>query len=91
MRSKWVVVWESTTTGEFLEHRNGVAWHDAPIPRKFHRCTAQSRGFILSMKHGPVIIERCACGAVNFESEGWDERNTRFVHPPISTPSTIGS
>lgn len=76
--SNFVVVWENVRTGEFLEHRNGVDWIKAPLPRRWHRCFAQSRGFVLDERHGPATIERCACGGVNL-GDGWFDRNRRVT------------
>lgn len=27
-----------------IEHRDGIEWHQAPIPPRWHRCKAQTRG-----------------------------------------------
>ena len=60
----------------FIEHRDGVPWHDAPVPRKWHRCSAQSWGWVGS--YGLRYVERCACGAIRLHKKHpWDERNTR--------------
>jgi hypothetical protein len=59
-----------------IEHVGGVAWYQAPIPRKWHRCRAQTRGWV--RLYG---VERCACGAIRLNGRVWMERNTRFVVP----------
>ncbi len=59
----------------FAENLGGVSWHDAPIPRRWHRCGAQSRALFSS-----GYVERCACGAIRanrFLGSCWLERNTR--------------
>lgn len=53
--------------------REGVAWHDAPLPRLLHRCRAQTRGWV-----GFTQIERCACGAMRSSTfHWWSGYNTR--------------
>ena len=42
-----------------IKHRDGVAWHDAPLPPKRHDCFVQTSGWI-----GLSQYVRCACGAV---------------------------
>lgn len=57
-------------------HLRGVAWWDAPIPRRWHRCTAQTRGTINYFEK----VERCACGAFAYADESpriWLDRNSR--------------
>lgn len=56
-----------------IEHLDGVPWHKAPIPRRFHRCRPQTRGYVNTFT--PVL--RCACGAINFDNSGWAEKNSR--------------
>lgn len=60
--------------GEYLEHRDGIDWYHAPLPRRWHRCTPQSRGWF---KDHAVL--RCACGAIATSDCGlfWMERNSR--------------
>ena len=54
-------------------HLGGVSWYDAPRPRRFHRCTPQTRG---SLRDSIDVIERCACGALRYADDGvWMERN----------------
>lgn len=55
-----------------FEHLDGVPWHAMPIPRRWHRCRAQTSG-----TYGPDRIERCACGAIRYNRRGWLDRNTR--------------
>jgi hypothetical protein len=55
-----------------IEHVGGVAWHQAPIPRRWHRCRAQTYG-----QHGLDQIERCACGGIRLNGQVWLERNSR--------------
>ena len=38
-----------------ISHRDGVPWWEAPIPSRFHRCSAQT----VSLVQG---VARCACG-----------------------------
>jgi hypothetical protein len=69
-----------------MDHRvmvwdlDGISWHEMPMPSRFHRCWAQTRGFM--MNHVPLtMIERCPCGASRYETAGmpitWIARNER--------------
>lgn len=66
-------------------NRNNVPWYDARIPRRAHRCKAQTSGW-----HGLVQIERCACGAVRDVYRGswssWVWKNTRRTTKFDPTP-----
>lgn len=60
------------------EHRDGIPWHEKPIPFAFHRCKAQTWEVI-----GIIRVETCACGATrstdvrfNF-STTWGNKNCR--------------
>lgn len=53
-----------------LFHKDGVPWHDAKLPHRLHRCTAQTVGVHLFRK-----IERCACGASRADGRFWSGRN----------------
>jgi len=57
-----------------MEHRNGIAWWDAPVPPRFHRCSVQTEGWI-----GLSQVWRCACGSVRNPgiSRRWLDRNSR--------------
>lgn len=54
------------------EHVGGVSWHKAPIPFRWHRCRAQTRGLV-----GMFLAERCACGAARFDEKRWINKNSR--------------
>lgn len=60
------------------EHLNGVKWFDAPLPRWWHRCAAQTRAW-----SGMTRVERCACGAARIDGGSWinknETRNARSV------------
>lgn len=64
-------------SSEYLQHRDGVPWWEAKLPRRFHFCTAQSRGVTALASY----IERCACGAIRLgrpgHMPGWMQRNSR--------------
>lgn len=66
----WVSV--ALTQPEWMEDLDGVSWHEAPLPRRWHRCRAQTRGFIFNS-----YIERCACGATWLLDGRWIEKNSR--------------
>lgn len=58
---------------EWIEHLDGVEWWDAPVPRRRHRCRPQTRARV-----NGELIERCACGALAFDGDGfWIQRNSR--------------
>lgn len=51
---------------------DGIPWHQAPKPRRWHRCKAQTRGWIRWLTY----VERCACGAIG-DGRVWANRNSR--------------
>lgn len=55
-----------------LHNRDDILWADAPIPRRWHRCTAWTYGYCYGS-----FYERCACGAVRRDRRSWFDRNTR--------------
>lgn len=55
-------------------NRDGVWWYQAPLPRRWHRCSVWSTGEVQPF----LVIERCACGAVRMARENpWIEKNSR--------------
>ena len=58
-----------------ISNRDGIAWHEAPIPSRLHRCSAQTEGWFDWF----TLIQRCACGAVRYADLGrkWHGRNSR--------------
>lgn len=55
-------------------HLDGIPWDLAPIPRRWHRCTPQTKGFTRSGEH----VLRCACGGISIGlGAWWGERNSR--------------
>lgn len=58
-----------------IQHCGSTSWRDAPIPRRWHRCTPWSTHY--NPAH-LVDAERCACGALRLDGHGpWIYRNTR--------------
>lgn len=57
---------------EDIEHVNGVAWHEAPLPRRLHRCKPQTTAWINIFDQ----FDRCACGAARYNGRGWMGRNS---------------
>lgn len=58
-------------------HLDGVAWSEAPLPSRWHRCCAQSYGY---PSEGLMAVYRCACGGVLMDSSSdaaWLDRNSR--------------
>lgn len=67
-----------------VEHLEGVPWHDAPLPRRFHRCWPQTRAWMNYFER----IERCACGAGRIDGHSWIHKNeTRKAQPNGSSPT----
>jgi hypothetical protein len=57
-----------------ISHLNGVPWHEAPLPRRWHFCEPQTQGW----RSFFTLVERCACGAKRFDGRGrWKDRNSR--------------
>jgi len=61
-----------TDRGDGIYHYLNVPWWNAPIPRRWHHCKAQSWSLLDS-----GFFERCACGAVRIDHRVWIDRNTR--------------
>lgn len=57
------------------EHRDGVDWMSAPLPRRLHKCFVQTSGFVGLFDH----VQRCACGAIRNAgmSRRWLDKNSR--------------
>lgn len=53
-----------------IQHIDGTTWwHDAPLPRRWHRCTPWTTSF---------QAYRCACGAIRSPGDRfWLDRNSR--------------
>lgn len=71
MAETYVLEHESPGSRLRIENLNGVPWHKAPLPRRWHRCQAQTRGWDML-----TYIERCACGAIRLNGRGWLDRNS---------------
>ena len=65
----WITEYDSDDT--VVEHLAGVSWSKAPLPRRWHRCRAQTRG-----RTNSTPVRRCACGAIDL-GLGWDRKNAR--------------
>lgn len=67
---EFVLAFESDNGDTELWHRGGVAWHDAPIPSRWHRY-----GWMNYVE----LMERCACGAIRVRRgrRNWWGRNER--------------
>ena len=57
-----------------IKHLDGIPWHEAPLPPRFHRCKPQTKGWV-----GFSQVNRCACGAIKDvgTQRGWCEKNSR--------------
>ena len=83
---EWVDDPKNARTGPTTtqSHLNGVPWFEAPTPRRWHRCRAQTIGWL-----GFEQVERCACGAIRGGGyRTWLERNSSRKSP---RPSVEGS
>ena len=66
----WVTAYEDDDTA--VHHLDGVQWWEAPLPRRWHRCRAQTLG-----RTNGTPVRRCACGAMDIGGLGWGEKNAR--------------
>lgn len=55
----------------YISHLDGIPWHEAKKPRRWHRCRPQTSGL------DDRLVHRCACGAIRFAGSDWMERNSR--------------
>lgn len=68
----WVHTFEDGI--QYTASLDGVAWYDSPVPRRWHRCTPQTRAQFAGLGR----VERCACGAIRRgPGDVWLERNSR--------------
>lgn len=58
------------------EHRtysvDMILWYEAPLPRRWHRCWAQTADASFSPS-----VRRCPCGGVSLDYGRWVGRNSR--------------
>lgn len=54
-------------------HLDGVPWHEAPIPPLRHQCAPQTRAWVRYF----TPVNRCSCGAANYNGSPWMDRNSR--------------
>lgn len=74
--SQWVEGYRSEDGKVETHHLDGVEWWNAPVPRRWHRCAPQTRGWINYFS----LVERCACGAIRLDGRThWMDRNNRGV------------
>jgi hypothetical protein len=59
-----------------VSHRENIPWNLAPLPFRWHRCSAWTTGRIFSVGKGYVTVRRCACGAA-FIGGKWEKKNSR--------------
>lgn len=57
-----------------VENKDGIWWHQAPLPRRWHRCKPWTSGEMF-FEH----FDRCACGSLRKGGPGnpWSRKNTR--------------
>lgn len=64
----------------YMEHFHGVPWHEAALPRRWHKCFPQTVGWV--GYYGLTPVHRCACGATRtnpgfLADTGWQSKNER--------------
>lgn len=69
----FVLAYRSPDESTEVWHLDGVAWADAPLPRRFHRCRPQTKGTTGFF----IRVQRCACGAYRDNYLIWIRRNER--------------
>lgn len=72
MSARYIYEYVSSNGELEIAHLDGVAWYDAPVPPRLHRCWPQTIGTINYFD----TVERCACGGQK-SGRFWLERNTR--------------
>lgn len=71
-RDQYVI---DSSTALTIAHLGGVQWHACPLPKRRHRCWAQTWGV---GENSRVSVMRCACGAVSFDRAlSWEGKNQR--------------
>lgn len=68
-----------------ITDRDGISWHEAPLPPRRHRCEAWTKG-----QSGLTLVERCACGGIRIGGPYgmWDEVNQRKGERPAAPRRT---
>ena len=79
------VVEYSTLDGRVLiEHRGGVPWWKAPLPRRLHRCRAQTSGLVMNPWWGSLRREALGFGFCGSGNEARLLANLLSYSLPIS-------
>lgn len=60
-------------TGDAIIDPGNPPWWRAPLPRRWHRCTAQTAALVAGLGR----VWRCPCGAMKVNSRGWTDKNSR--------------
>lgn len=68
-----------------ITDRDGISWHEAPLPPVRHRCEAWTKGW-----SGLTLVERCACGGIRMDGRfgTWSEVNKRKGERPAAPRRT---
>lgn len=56
-----------------VTNRDGIWWRRAPLPPRWHICTAWTTGRLAD----GALVERCACGAWRLGGGSWFDKNLR--------------
>jgi len=75
MRERWAEMTKRIADDDRTQtwHLDGTPWHDAPTPRRWHKCATQTYGIVNWFD----TVHRCACGAISDNGRDWLERNRR--------------
>ena len=61
----------SPVTLYYVQHKDGIWWFDAPLPRRWHKCKTHTIALL-----GTGLIRRCRCGAISWNGGMWIEKNS---------------
>lgn len=74
MAGEYVLTYRSEDGSVEVRNLDGVSWYEAPLPSRWHRCRAQTKG----LTNYFTQVQRCACGAIRMDSyRRWLDRNSR--------------
>jgi hypothetical protein len=68
-------------------NRDGIDPHHAPLPDLDHKCQPWAVAVTDPGTEKATVVFRCACGGVNYENEGWTDRNSRRRDAEITAPT----
>lgn len=60
----------SPITLYYVQHKDGIWWFEAPLPRRWHKCKTHTIALL-----GTGLVRRCRCGAISWNGGMWIEKN----------------